>query len=513
MLGAESGNLACLEIRGAAALADLPIDAFGLLAPCPSFQTPAGQQYFYRCTQSEPTRKLTNQITLYGQGDEIVTYPTVGYGRLKYSLLEPPTLSWAQHCELVRLITEQQPATSSNVHKFKVTRGVSIGTSNSNLAPVFLDNRGNSPAANLNNAVTLIESDPDLAGLVWYDEFLGKLITGNPSREWRDTDDLDVTLHIQRRCGVDKMTRDVVSQAVVLTARHNKRNCVTEWLDSLEWDKTERIADSFTDYFSAKNTLYTRAAAKNFWLSLVARAYRPGCQADNMIVLEGHQGTKKSSALRVIGGDWFVEQHEAATNAKAFAENIQGKLLVEISEMDAFNRSEVTKVKQIITCLNDRYRDSYARYSSDHPRRCIFAGTTNRDDWNRDETGARRFWPVRCSGEMDVSGLAANREQLFAEAVHQFKAGVSWWEMPFGETSAEQDERYEHDVWQDFIVEWIALKTETTAAEVLTGCLKFDTAKIGKFDQMRVAACLRHLGWIKKTQRVDGKTRKTWMRE
>jgi predicted permease len=118
------------------------------------------------------------------------------------------------------------------------------------------------------------------------------------------------------------------------------------------------------------------------------------------------------ASLRAIGGPWFAEQHETVTNAKAFAENLQGKLLVEISEMDAFSRAEVTKVKQVITSPSDRFREPYGRHSKDHPRQCIFAGSTNKDDWNRDETGARRFWPVACLNDIDVAAIQASAQSI-----------------------------------------------------------------------------------------------------
>ena len=186
---------------------------------------------------------------------------------------------------------------------------------------------------------------------------------------------------------------------------------------------------------------------KNFWISIVARVYCPGCQVDNMIVLEGPQGLKKSSALRVIGGNWFCEQHEAV-NGRAFFEVLQGKLLVEISELDAFSRADVTRVKQVVTCVSDRYREPYGHHAKDHPRQCVFVGSTNKDDWNRDETGARRFWPIRCT-EIDIDAIASNREQFFAEAVHRFKSKETWWEMPSIETEGEQESRYVEPAWSN----------------------------------------------------------------
>src|SRR5207302_6188158 len=131
---------------------------------------------------------------------------------------------------------------------------------------------------------------------------------------------------------------------------------------------------------------------------------------DNMLVLDGTQGIGKSSALRAIAGEWFAEQHESATS-KDFYQVLQGKMLVEISEMDSFSRAEVTKVKQVVTCTNDRFRESYGRRAEDHPRQCIFVGTSNK--WTHDdETGARRFWPIDCRGTVDVAAIAAVRPQL-----------------------------------------------------------------------------------------------------
>jgi hypothetical protein len=182
---------------------------------------------------------------------------------------------------------------------------------------------------------------------------------------------------------------------------------------------------------------------------MVARIYRPGCQVDNMVVLEGPQGIFKSSSLRVLAGDHHAEQHESVTS-KDFFQNLQGVWLIEISEMHSFSRTETSKVKQVITCTTDHFRPSYGRRAVDHPRMCVFAGMTNHDNWSKDETGARRFWPITCV-EIDLDGIRNAREQLFAEAVARFKGGETWWEMPALETTREQELRYDTDVWQQDI--------------------------------------------------------------
>jgi predicted P-loop ATPase len=262
---------------------------------------------------------------------------------------------------------------------------------------------------------------------------------------------------------------------------------------------------------------------------MVARIYKPGCQADNMIVLEGKQGIRKSAALRVIGGAWFTEQHENVSG-KGFFEVLQGKLLVEISEMDSFSRGEVTRVKQVVTNPSDRYRESYGRRAEDHPRQCVFVGTTNRDDWNRDETGARRFWPIQCNGEIDIAAIAANREQFFAEAVVRFKAGKSWWEMPSAETAVEQQKRYIAPAWVEPIQRYISQKriiddsgtrwvsrTEPLAdlsiADVFEQALDMPRSQWTKANEMRAAEALRFMGWLKKDiwNSESGKNVRRWV--
>src|SRR5262249_22616057 len=106
--------------------------------------------------------------------------------------------------------------------------------------------------------------------------------------------------------------------------------------------------------------------------------------------------------------------------------------------------------------------------------------------------------------EIDLEGIRSNRERLFAEAVHRFKAGDSWWIMPTDETNAEQESRYSEDVWTEFIAKYIGPKNKVTVTGILTECFQIEKAKIQKADQMRVATCLHRLQWTKgKPERDD----------
>lgn len=367
---------------------------------------------------------------------------------------------------------------------------------------LYISPGGGPPPGTLENAVAILENDPEQKGRMWKDAFLQRILTGDPPREWGDVDDIALVLYIQRVAGLPKIGKEIVSQAVVNVAHTNERNCVTDWMDSLVHDGTPRLDLFLSDCLGAEDSEYSRAASRNFWLSMVARAYHPGCKVDNMLVLEGAQGVGKSTALQIIGGDWFAEQHESATNPKAFAEILQGKLLVEISEMDSFNRSEVNRVKQTVTCVSDRFRASYGRYAQDHPRTCIFVGTTNRDDWNRDETGARRFWPITC-GDINLEAIRENRDQLFAEAIARAKSGEPHWLMPAEHTQREQDARYQSDPWEETVRSYCDVVGQVKIPALLTH-LGLETSKHTRSDQMRVGAILRRLGFGRARQQSQG---------
>lgn len=356
------------------------------------------------------------------------------------------------------------------------------------------------PVANEDTVMRILERHPDLSAICWFDEFLGRIMTNGAAgaREWSDADDVRLVSALQRELGITRIKVSHVRAAVIGTAFSKVRNCAQEWVRSHRWDGTERMQHFFPDAFGTPDTPYSRAVGRNFWISLVARVMQPGCKVDTMVILEGGQGAGKSSVLKAIGGEWFTVQHESVTG-KGFFEVLQGKMLVEIAEMDAFGKAEVTRVKQVVSTEVDRYRESYGRYAKDHPRHSIFVGTTNKDDWNRDETGARRFWPIKCVGMVDIAAVRRNRAQLFAEALVAFNNGAKWWEMPEAETRAEQDARREEDPWSNSIRDWLAdiYRTEVTADDVMRDGLGLRKVEMGKPQQMRVGSILRGLGWTK----------------
>jgi predicted P-loop ATPase len=180
--------------------------------------------------------------------------------------------------------------------------------------------------------------------------------------------------------------------------------------------------------------------------------------------------------------------------------------------MHAMNRAEAAQLKAFITRTVERYRPSYGRKEVVEPRQCVFIGTTNRDTYLRDETGGRRFWPIK-AGLIDVEALANDRNQLFAEAVARYQEGSQWWPDKDFERQyimPEQSTRYESDAWEENIATYLDTQSKVTVGQVAREALSIETPRIGTGEQRRIAAALERLGW--KRQAKDWEGKRWWAR-
>lgn len=380
---------------------------------------------------------------------------------------------------------------------------------------LVLNASGSNPQYNVDNAMIVLERYKPLQNLCWYDEFHQKVMTywlteNDSPREWADDDDIRLMRRFQSEVGMVRTTKQMVTDAIHLYAKDHRRNEPREWMSGLEWDGIHRIHNFFPNYMGAVESDYSQAVSKNFWISMAARIFKPGCKMDNMVILEGKQGAFKSTALNVIGGDWYTESNESMTS-KDFYQVFQGNLIIEIGELDSFNKAETTTIKKVVSTQVDRFRPPYGKSPQDFPRQCIFVGTTNDKHYLRDVTGARRFWPIFVT-DIKLGEIKRDREQLFAEAVACFKRGETWYEVPKS-AELEQEKRRDYDVWEDIIEGFITGKEYITVDEICTNsnCIGMARERIDKRVQNRVARILRILGWENGgTKRILGKKHRVY---
>jgi predicted P-loop ATPase len=369
--------------------------------------------------------------------------------------------------------------------------------------------RQSEPRPNLFNVMLALRDDPRFAELFAYDEMLrvsilmqpiGRVIDANDHFRARPIRDADVGAlqEMLQHSGLERIGRDTVHQAVDLRASERAFHPVRDYLGSITWDRVPRISVWLSEYLGAENTEYHATIGGMFLIMMVARIFDPGCKADYMLILEGPQGALKSSACRILGGEWFSDAlPDVRSSGKDVAQHLNGKWLIEVAEMSALDKAEASALKAFITRDTERYRPSYGRNEVIEPRQCIFVGTTNETVYLRDKTGGRRFWPVRV-GTVKIEALVRDRDQLFAEAVALYQAQTKWWpDAAFERTVIvpEQDARYETDAWEEVIRDYLAQRSKTTVLDIARVALSFTPDRIGTADQRRITAALRRLSW------------------
>lgn len=371
------------------------------------------------------------------------------------------------------------------------------------------------------NALVALRRDPAIRDAFAFDEMkcmpmlmhtIGDPLAQFDHRPVTD-DDITILTEFLQKAGLRRISRDIVRDAVSARARENAFHPVREYLNALTWDGKSRVRVWMTTNLGADLSAYTQSVGTMFLVSLVARVYEPGCKVDYMPVLEGPQGAMKSAACAVLGGEFFSDCLPDVAAGKDVAQHLRGKWVIEIGEMHAMNRAESAQLKAFITRQVERYRPSYGRFEVVEPRQCVFIGTTNQATYLRDETGGRRFWPVKI-GEIDIDGLAEDRDHLFAEAVHLYRLGEPWWpDRRFEQEhiKPQQQSRYEADAWQEMIIPYLAPQQKVTVGQVAKEALFIDAAKIGTADQRRITAIMERLRWHRLP--VDWQGKRWWSKQ
>jgi predicted P-loop ATPase len=336
-------------------------------------------------------------------------------------------------------------------------------------------------------------------------------------RPLRDSDITTLVCYLEDR-GFRKVFKNTVKDVMHLAAEEGEIFPLRDRLGGLVWDGVERLDRFFIDHAGVcpppdladteavadwdEQLRYVCAVSRCFFISAVARVFRPGCKVDTCLVLEGPQGVLKSSLLRTMAldDDYFSDSMPQDLSSKDAREHLCGKFIIELGEVVHLRRSRVEATKMFLSCQTDKFRPSYGHFEIDWPRINVFAASTNEDTYFADDTGNRRFWPILC-GKIDLEGAKAVIEQVWAEAVTAFKADEPWWLSDDIEAIArrEQADRKEPDPWEDFFAQHVdAAMSEYVTTEQALGWLGLEREKQTKPVLMRAGAVLRSVGCTRK---------------
>lgn len=337
------------------------------------------------------------------------------------------------------------------------------------ISKLKLNSSSGTPAKDPTNVSIMLGNDPLLKGKIKKDLFANRIFGQAPlpwgNREfendifsWTDDDDAGLRIYTNKVLGF--RSKDIIEDAFKDHTAKNSYNPVVNYLKGLTWDGIKRLDKLFINYLGAADTPYTRAVTRKAFTAAVARAMTPGIKFDNMTILTGAQGKGKSTLLKKMGRKWFSDSIKTFEGKEA-CELVQGVWIIEIGELEAFNRSEIGRIKQFLSQQEDIYRAAYGRNTEWHPRRCVFFGTSNNGEYLRDKTGNRRFWPVDIGVIQPVKNvwddLDNEVDQLWAEAYTRWQLGETLYLSGDIEKDAneEQESHREHSTREGLVREFI----------------------------------------------------------
>jgi putative DNA primase/helicase len=405
-------------------------------------------------------------------------------------------------------------------------------------------NENGSRKSSPNNFVLVLSNDERLKDKMAYNQFSNRVcVLGslpwrkeNDLSEWKDSDDSSLRIYISKVWGIsskqncDDAFKEVISK--------NSYHPVRDYLKTLTWDGVNRIDTLIIDYMGAEDTEYVRLVTRKWLCGAVARIFVPGIKFDYMLVLTGAQGIYKSTFFKTLSKDWFTDSIQDVEGNQAI-EKLMNAWIIEFGELQAFSRAESNAVKRFISSQEDRTRLAYDKRSSYLKRQCVFAGTTNKSEFLKDDTGNRRYWPVAVKSEGRIKNvpkdLPEEVDQIWAEALilwREKKESLYLTEDQEKLAGFEQEEHREisekeglilkyidmllpsdWDEWDIYkrrsflqgvdVIEGSVKRTKVCALEIWCECFEKNKADIKKTDSIEINAILNGLkGWSKSEKRI-----------
>ena len=360
-----------------------------------------------------------------------------------------------------------------------------------------LQNGRQGPKKSVTNLILHLQNIKDLGNTIRWNELAQRAEwNGHPIE---DSHLIDIRLLLENE-GFDPPL-EALLPTIIRHAKDNAFHPVRDYLRSLKWDGTRRLDYWLEQCLGAPKSPFNRLVGRKTLIAAVARAFRPGCKVDTVLVLEGAQGIRKSSAIATLfGEDWTAESVNLFDQHNKMVMSMMGAWVVELAEFIAIAKRDQNQVKGMLSMKSDRVVLPYAKMASDHPRQCVFFGTINPGEtgYLTDTTGNRRYWPVEVV-RADLEKIKARRDQLWAEAYTAFCDDERWWleEEEQVLATAESAKREEGDVWDEVFLHKLEGITTTTVAAALHAIgMPYD--RMNKSARDRAAQCLRRIGFDSK---------------
>ena len=272
--------------------------------------------------------------------------------------------------------------------------------------------------------------------------------------QWTDNDDANLRVWLERN--YDLTGKEKIADALTAVLTRHSYHPIRDYLNGLQWDNIPRLERLIIDYIGAEDNELNRTMTRKHFTAAVTRVFNPGCKYDYCLILTGPEGVGKSTLLGKMGGKWFNDSI-TTTEGKEGMEQLRRAWIIEMGELASIKRSDVESVKAYLSKRVDIYRAAYGRRTAEHPRQCVFCGTTNEVLFLKGDNGNRRFWIMAVNPELRKyrkwqDALDRDRDQLWAEAVHYYKQGEKLYLSDELEAQARQRQEEYNDNSDDPIV-------------------------------------------------------------